>query len=112
MTEIETIEAEPGPTASPRYVCENCGLLGSMSAFQEECTPGWTHGRLIRVTSEVGNPVVDALDQAVDALELAVDVIQAEDELPPQRAVLTAKLAAATRELRAKVSAAIEEPAC
>lgn len=31
------------------YVCENCGRFGPMSAFQDECRPGWTHGRLIRV---------------------------------------------------------------
>jgi hypothetical protein len=45
---------EPAPSrsesAAPMYVCENCGRLGTMDAFQTDCTPGWTHGRLIKVT--------------------------------------------------------------
>lgn len=32
------------------YVCENCGRLGPIpAAFEDECRPGWTHGRLHRV---------------------------------------------------------------
>lgn len=31
------------------YVCENCGRLGPMRAFQDDCRPGLTHGRLRRV---------------------------------------------------------------
>jgi hypothetical protein len=34
------------------YICEVCGLRGPMSAFQGECSPGWTHGRLNIVTPE------------------------------------------------------------
>jgi hypothetical protein len=50
--------------------------------------------------------VVAALDQAVEALDIATAAL-AEDKLP-QRAVLTDKLATATRDLRASVGAAIE----
>lgn len=31
------------------YVCENCGRLGPIEAFQDDCRVGWTHGRLYRV---------------------------------------------------------------
>jgi hypothetical protein len=34
------------------YVCENCGRLGPMADFQEDCRPGWTHGRLWTVDPE------------------------------------------------------------
>lgn len=35
--------------ANTHWVCEDCGRLGPMSAFRDECRPGWTHGRLIGV---------------------------------------------------------------
>lgn len=33
------------------YVCPDCNHLGPMSSFQGECSPGWTHGALIKVLS-------------------------------------------------------------
>lgn len=33
------------------YLCENCGRLGPLNSFNDDCTPGWTHGRMIRVQS-------------------------------------------------------------
>jgi hypothetical protein len=36
------------------YVCENCGRLGPIHTFDDECKPGWTHGRLIKVESIYG----------------------------------------------------------
>lgn len=50
MGESEMQQA--GGRREPRYrlyLCENCGRLGTMGAFQDECRPGWTHGRLHRV---------------------------------------------------------------
>jgi hypothetical protein len=32
------------------YVCENCGRLAQIDGFYDDCKPGWTHGRLIKVT--------------------------------------------------------------
>lgn len=34
------------PVPPPAYRCENCGHVGPMDDFQDECRPGWTHGRL------------------------------------------------------------------
>lgn len=48
--ESDTKAARDGPLYR-LYVCENCGRLGPMEAFQDDCRPGWTHGRLIRVTT-------------------------------------------------------------
>jgi hypothetical protein len=93
-------------SAAPRYVCSECGRLGPIASFNDECKPGWTHGRLIRITTEVDSPVVAALEQAVETLDIATEVI-AESRLP-KRAVLSDKLLTATRELREKVAAAIE----
>jgi hypothetical protein len=50
--------------------------------------------------------VVAALDQAVETLGIATDAL-AEDKLP-QRAILTDKLARATRELLVSVGIAVE----
>lgn len=47
----------PDPGAAPRYVCENCGRLGPIASFSDDCKPGWTHGRLIKVTAEVILPL-------------------------------------------------------
>lgn len=38
-----------GLLAAKPYVCENCGRLGVLSSFNDDCRPGWTHGRLIAV---------------------------------------------------------------
>lgn len=41
-----------GQSDAPRlYVCENCGRLGVWRDFADDCTPGWTHGRLHRIES-------------------------------------------------------------
>lgn len=39
------------PLVEHLYVCENCHRLGVISDFNDECRPGWTHGRLTRVES-------------------------------------------------------------
>lgn len=34
------------------YVCENCARLGTLLGdFDDDCRPGWTHGRLVHVES-------------------------------------------------------------
>lgn len=50
--------------------------------------------------------IIACLGQAVEALDLATHALAAGDKLP-QRAVLTAKLATATRELREAVGEAV-----
>ena len=50
--------------------------------------------------------VVAALGQAVEALDIATDALAAGDKLP-ERAILTAKLRDATRELLRNVGAAV-----
>lgn len=50
---IEQFEALVGS-----YVCENCGRLGPLSSFNDDCTPGWTHGRMIEVKSLTSNPAM------------------------------------------------------
>lgn len=52
----------------PAYVCENCGRIGPMDAFQEECSPGWTHGRLVKV--DVDRTDFDQLRRTVLARQL------------------------------------------
>jgi hypothetical protein len=56
--------AAPSPPRYPLYVCENCGRLGPMEAFQEDCRPGWTHGRLRRV-EQIRPEDVDAICKEV-----------------------------------------------
>lgn len=44
----------------PLYVCENCGRLGHLpDDFSDDCTPGWTHGRLTKVDPD--SPGIRAL---------------------------------------------------
>lgn len=43
-------------TVRPVYVCENCGRLGPLTSFHDDCRPGWTHGRLTKVESFVNDP--------------------------------------------------------
>ncbi len=64
------------------------------------------HATAATVPREQYERVVAALDHAVETLDIATEVIQSEGKLP-QRAVLSDKLLTATRELRAKVAAAI-----
>lgn len=61
--------ASGGSEAGPRYrlyICENCGRLGPMTAFQDDCRPGWTHGRLQRV-EQIRTEDRDAICEAVRA---------------------------------------------
>lgn len=39
----------PSDENDARYVCENCHRSGPMGEFQDDCRPGWTHGRLLRI---------------------------------------------------------------
>jgi hypothetical protein len=47
-----------GAGSKHAYVCENCGRLGPIRSFDNECRPGWSHGRLIQVKSA---PEIDRL---------------------------------------------------
>jgi hypothetical protein len=52
------------------YVCENCARLGPIEAFQDECSPGWTHGRLIKI-GERRDAIAAEVAQLRQALERA-----------------------------------------
>jgi len=47
IAEGQAVVDELGLKEGKRYVCENCKRLGTMADFQDECSRGWTHGRLI-----------------------------------------------------------------
>lgn len=47
------------------YVCENCGRAGEISTFNDDCRPGWTHGKLTKIESvKVNGPMVDRAEDA------------------------------------------------
>lgn len=40
------------------YVCENCGKCGPVRDFDDECRPGFTHGRLMGVNQKTAAALV------------------------------------------------------
>lgn len=57
------------------YACDNCGRVGTMREFQDECKPGWTHGTLLPLDME--SPALSNLRGAVDALGEIEDDLRA-----------------------------------
>jgi hypothetical protein len=81
------------------YVCENCGRVGPMADLQDECRPGWTHGRLLDVDPE--SPALATARGAVEeayarGIAAAMDVIRAHDFPFTERVDLIAERLAPT----------------
>lgn len=55
---------------TPLYVCTNCGRLAPLRDLNDDCTPGWTHGRLTKVTSL--EPVRQRLDTYLEDFDCEV----------------------------------------
>lgn len=60
------------------YACDNCGRVGPMSEFQDECKPGWTHGTLLPL--DMGSPALSSLRGSVAALEVVERAVHAHRE--------------------------------
>jgi hypothetical protein len=63
------------------YMCQECGRVGPMADFQDECRPGLTHGKLWGVDLE--SPVLRNARGAVDALRWALGFIEYQGEPSP-----------------------------
>jgi hypothetical protein len=86
LTQEEVVsQSYDPPERATLYVCENCGEARPIADFSDDCTPGWTHGRLIKITNEV-MPVNEheellkaahaVLDSAPVSIEHALDALR------------------------------------